>query len=167
MKPASFFASAGPQKVIRRRKLSQLLQTSLQTQTKQKQQQQQTVTHALAAFTPPMCIPARESPGCCSAAAPFCAKTNGAQHGNVMENCVCCLPSMQRPRISLEAAPRLLPSVFSMNEPGCCGGQPRRRGRGATRDASRKQTLVSRHIQRAVQNYAKTDYVKRRQNAPL
>lgn len=144
MKPASFFASAGPQKVIRRRKLSQLLQTSLQTRTKQKQQQQQTITHALAAFTPPMPgkVAGSLPPGCCSAAAPFCAKTNGAQHGNVMKNCVCRLPSMQRPRISLEAAPRLLPSVFSMNELGCCGGQTRRRGRGATRDASRKQTQI-------------------------
>lgn len=79
---------------------------------------------------------------CCSTAAPLCTTTNEAQHGNVMENCVRRLPSMQRSRISLEAAPRLLPSVFSMNEPGCCRGEQRRRGRGTTRDACRKQTLV-------------------------
>lgn len=96
----------------------------------------------------PMCIPASEglpSPRVLQhhcAAAPLCTTTNEAQHGNVMENCVRRLPSMQRSRISLEAAPRLLPSVFSMNEPGCCRGEQRRRGRGTTRDACRKQTLV-------------------------
>lgn len=31
---------------------------------------------------------------------------------------------------------------ISMNEPGCCRGEQRRRGRGTTRDACRKQTLV-------------------------
>lgn len=73
-----------------------------------------------------MCIPASESlpsPRVLQhhcAAAPFCTTTNEAQHGNVMGNCVRRLPSMQRSRISLEAAPRLLPSGFSMNEPGCC-----------------------------------------------
>lgn len=76
-----------------------------------------------------MCIPASESlpsPRVLQhhcAAAPFCTTTNEAQHGNVMGNCVRRLPSMQRSRISLEAAPRLLPSGFSMNEPGCCRGE--------------------------------------------
>lgn len=107
-----------------------------------------TIAHALLPSGQLMCIPAPKSlpsPRVLQhhcAAAPFCTTTNQAQHGNVMENCVRRLPSMQRSRISLEAAPRLLPSVFSMNEPGCRRGERRRRWGATTRDARRKPTLV-------------------------
>lgn len=129
-----------------------------------------TRTHALAAFTPARLFPASESLQWHCAAAPFRTTTNEEQHGNVMGNVVRRLPPMQRSRVSLAAAPRLLPSVFSMNEPGRSRGEQRRKRRERERERPQERHAEnqawSTPLPMRGAKSRKIYYVKRKQNAP-